>query len=49
MQSSFLEETRGKETGDGTGSGQQVAENGGNERSDPTRYSPILFYCEKVA
>jgi hypothetical protein len=35
----FLKETRGKETSACPGGGQQVAENGGNERAVPKKYS----------
>jgi hypothetical protein len=35
MQSIFLKETQGKEASTCPGGGQQVAENGGNERAVP--------------
>jgi hypothetical protein len=38
MQSIFLKETRGKETSACPGGGQQVAENGGNERAVPMQH-----------
>jgi hypothetical protein len=41
VQSIFLKETRGKETSACPGGGQQVAENGGNERAVPMR--PVSF------
>lgn len=42
MQSIFLKETRGKETSACPGGGQQVAENGGNERAVPKKFVPGL-------
>jgi hypothetical protein len=43
VQSSFLQETLVKETSVCPGGGQQVSENGGNERAVPTRKPSLWF------
>jgi hypothetical protein len=47
VQSIFLKETRGKETSACPGGGQQVAENGGNERAVPSVVSILDSWLNK--